>query len=81
MRYCTTGKVCYSTPFQAEEALIHAIVRTGSTNESPNGIYRCEYCECYHLTSSSRDRELIDSPQFQQRLRNYRQASEWEDRF
>ncbi len=78
MRNCSTGKVCYSDSYQAEEALIHSLVKGGEHPGQPNGYYKCSICECFHLTSSSRNPEQIKSPEFQERLRKYRQASDWE---
>ncbi|MEJ2004932.1 MAG: hypothetical protein P8X57_08215, partial [Cyclobacteriaceae bacterium] len=64
MRHCSTGKTCYTNEFLAEEALIHAMVKGGAAPDKPNGIYKCEICECFHLTSKSRDTSLLDSPEF-----------------
>jgi hypothetical protein len=80
MRHCTSGKVCYHSRAQAEEELIHIIAIKGDSPGQPNGIYKCDICECYHLTSKSKTPEVTENPEFKDRLRRYRDKLDWENR-
>jgi len=48
---CSSGKKQYPTPGLAEDALIEARIRHGSERSGPVGVYQCEDCGQWHLTS------------------------------
>lgn len=77
---CSTGKRQYSTEVLAESALIEIhIDRNFPPDQGPQNVYKCEYCEDWHLTSKSPNRnerlqKLIDSGEMQLK----QQARHWE---
>lgn len=82
MPTCTSGKRCYSSFELAEEALIGAhIAYEFGNNAGPVGVYVCDECQQFHLTSqgemSSRLKNLIESGE----LEKLRQARRWEEKF
>ena len=50
-RSCPSGKRAFVTEVQAEEALIDTRTRRGDDRQGPVGVYRCEDCGQFHLTS------------------------------
>ena len=71
----------YPSEFVAEEALIAAWTAYAYTNNNgPVGIYLCEICGSYHLTSkgpiNKRLSEFIDSGQ----LKKNAEANRWLDK-
>lgn len=48
---CPSGKRAFTSEVQAEEALIDTRTRRGDERNGPVGVYRCDDCGQYHLTS------------------------------
>lgn len=77
-RFCSSGKRSFDSEELAREALIEVRARNNFPDgQGPNGIYVCEYCKCYHLTSKSPDNTLIDSTEARERIRREREANFW----
>lgn len=51
LRSCPSGKRAFATEVLAEEALIDARTRGGGEHHGPVGVYRCDDCGQFHLTS------------------------------
>ena len=74
---CSTGKKQYLTAGLAEDALIAARTDHGSETSGPVGVYQCEDCGQWHLTSkgtmNARLAEFIQSG----KLKLHQQAEHW----
>ncbi|MCA6074528.1 hypothetical protein [Fulvivirga sedimenti] len=81
MRNCSSGKVCHDNRTIAEEELVRVLAKYGERAGSPNGIYLCEICGFYHLTSSSRETGYIHTPEFRERIRRAALENDWDDRW
>ncbi len=76
---CSSGKRCFDSVTLAKESLIHIRTRFPA-GEGPQGIYQCDLCGCYHLTSDSgADFGLDDKDRH--RIDREREARHWEDKF
>lgn len=51
LRSCPSGKRAFVTEVQAEEALIDTRTRGVDERQGPVGVYRCDDCGQFHLTS------------------------------
>lgn len=51
LRSCPSGKRAFATEVLAEEALIDTRSRGGDERHGPVGVYRCDDCGQFHLTS------------------------------
>ncbi len=80
MRNCSSGKICHDNRSIAEEELIRVLAKYGERPGSPNGVYQCEICGYFHLTSNSREPDLIHTREFQERIRKATLGNDWEDR-
>jgi hypothetical protein len=77
-RFCSTGKRSFDSEELAREALIDVRARNNfPDDQGPNGIYGCEICGCYHLTSKSSDDSLINNTESQERIRRQKEANFW----
>jgi hypothetical protein len=79
MNTCPTGKRGHATFEMAEEALIGAhIAYNFGKHAGPMGVYICDECQQFHLTSqgemNSRLKTLIESGE----LKKLKEASWWE---
>jgi len=74
---CVTGKNGYFSEEEVQEALIrsHISFASGATN-----YYQCHDCEEYHLTSRGELHPLLSEPEVKNRIKQERQAQEWEGR-
>jgi len=66
----------------AEDALIEA--RTNfdyATNNGPVGIYLCEDCGYYHLTSQGRMNERLAQQLAEGKIQKQKEANHWLDKF
>ncbi len=82
MQYCSTQKRGYTSLELAEEALIGAHVAFNFSNHAgPVGVYICDECGQFHLTSqgemNSRLKKTIESGE----LKKLKEASHWEGKF
>ena len=78
---CTTGKKCFDTKDQADQALIniHALgnFRAGS---GPIAVYQCEDCNYWHFTSKGNKSSLLDDPEVKDHIKKTQQSRFWEDK-
>lgn len=78
---CSTGKRCYDSLELAREGLIAIRARNAlPASEGPQGVYRCQICDCYHLTSSKTDGFNLSSED-EKRIEREGQARFWEEKF
>jgi hypothetical protein len=74
---CVSNKKVYQTAELAEEALIEAHAQFEYKGGGPIGVYRCEDCGYFHLTSkgdmNSRLAELIKEG----KIERAREANHW----
>jgi hypothetical protein len=82
MPTCTTHKRCHATYELAEEALIGAhIAYSYGAGSRPVGVYQCDECGYYHLTSkgefNARLKKMLDEGEIQKQ----KEANWWEDKF
>lgn len=80
MAGCITGKKSYSSESLAEDALIEARTRHGDEKNGPVGVYRCEDCSQFHLTSKG-----VMNPRLAQyikegKLKLNQEANRWKGR-
>lgn len=81
MKCRVTHKVCYDSEHQAEQALLSARARFPvSSGTGPVAVYRCNYCECYHLTSKGEESYLLRSEDTKRKIDLEREAFYWESK-
>ena len=75
---CSSGKIAYDSIYEVEEALIYSQINfeSGATN-----FYKCDFCECYHLTSNSVLHPLLNEVEIKLRIENERRVNKWKDRY
>lgn len=79
---CVTGKKAYLTQELAEEALIGAHTRFDyGKGKGPVGIYRCEDCGNFHLTSKGPVNSKLDQHLKDGTINRQKQADEWLNKF
>jgi hypothetical protein len=81
-RSCPTGKIVYGSQAIAEDVLIEL----WSKNEynpvsAPVGVYRCEDCGFFHLTSKGVMNEKLSAAIASGKIKLLREANRWEDKF
>jgi hypothetical protein len=78
---CLSHKKVYLTVEIAEEALIGARTRFEYGNQSgPVGVYQCEDCGYYHLTSKGPINPRLAECQSNGRLKLEKEAQQWMDK-
>jgi hypothetical protein len=76
---CSTGKNCYATLEEVQEALIHQrSLYDEKSNQGPLSYYFCETCGMYHLTSKGGVANFLSKPEIQLRIRQLREKNYWE---
>ncbi|PIB37097.1 hypothetical protein BFP72_17635 [Reichenbachiella sp. 5M10] len=77
MSHCVTGKNCYDSLGEAEQALIENWIRYQHEQESgPRNVYLCDDCGTYHFTSRGELSDVIlDNLSY---IKSQRIAREWE---
>jgi hypothetical protein len=80
MKSCTTGKRSYLTYELAEEALIGANINF-NTEKGPVGIYQCEDCGQFHLTSKGAINKRLEQMQKEGEIQKQKEAKWWEEKF
>lgn len=79
---CASGKRVYVREDLAEDALIEAWVHFDfSAGKGPVGVYRCEDCGNYHLTSSGAMNDKLDKALRDGTIGKLREAFKWERKF
>jgi predicted SprT family Zn-dependent metalloprotease len=48
---CETGKSAYLSKVDAQLAVLRILLRDQKVNSKPTRVYRCEFCQHWHLTS------------------------------
>lgn len=75
---CRTGKRVYLTQEIAEEALIGARINYKyPENTGPVGVYQCEECGFYHLTSKGPMNERLAKYMAEGKIRRSSESEEW----
>lgn len=79
---CPTAKRLYSTEQLAEDALIEAHINFEyPTGGGPVAVYRCDDCDCYHLTSKGTMNMRLTAMLNNGEMRKKKVAGQWEKRF
>lgn len=82
MQTCTTGKRCYLTIELAEEALIGAHINFNyGKGARPVGIYQCDDCGLFHLTSQGVMNKRLALMIEEGDIQKQKEARWWEDKF
>lgn len=75
---CVTGKKAYQTQEIAEEALIGAHTRFDyAQGKGPVGVYRCEDCGYYHLTSKGPVNAMLAQHIKEGKIEREKLGNEW----
>jgi hypothetical protein len=79
---CSTGKRIYDTAQMAEDGLIETWTRFNVTpGNGPVGVYRCEDCGFYHLTSKGPMNAKLASYLAEGKIKWQTDINYWEDKF
>jgi len=82
MKQCATGKRSYISYELAEEALIGANINYGRSHEKgPIGVYQCDDCGQYHLTSKGEINKRLDQLLKDGEIQKQKEAGWWEAKF
>lgn len=75
---CSSGKIAYDSTYEVEEALIYSQVNfeSGAIN-----YYKCEFCSCYHLTSTGTLHPLLNDESVKNRIDKERKSNFWKGRY
>jgi hypothetical protein len=78
MNTCPSQKRMYDTAIQAEQALLDLQSRIDfRTGDGPVGVYRCDVCGAYHLTSSGPVNPFLASQLREGSVARQREANRW----
>ena len=81
MKPCVTSKKMYPSQEIAEDALIEARTRFDyKINQGPIGVYLCEECGYYHLTSQGKMNERLSIQLKDGKIKRQKEANEWMDK-
>ena len=76
---CSTGKNCYATLEEVQEALIHhRSLYDENSNQGPLNYYLCESCGTFHLTSKGGRANFLAKPEILLKIRQLREKNYWE---
>lgn len=82
MERCETNKKAYSSETLAEDALISAwTTYEYKNNQGPVGVYRCDSCGAYHLTSKGEMNERLSRYLASGDMKRNAEANRWLDKF
>jgi hypothetical protein len=82
MKTCITGKRPYPTQAIAEDALIEAHMQYDyGKSTGPVGVYLCEECGKFHLTSQGVMNERLAQLIKEGKIKLAREAGKWADKF
>ncbi|MFZ5970094.1 MAG: hypothetical protein ACOYXA_00750 [Bacteroidota bacterium] len=82
VKKCPSGKKLFISQHLAEEALIEARIQFDyAPGAGPIGIYLCEDCGHFHLTSKGIMNERLVSMMQSGELRKAKMASEWQNKW
>ncbi len=78
MKPCATSKKMYSSHEIAEDALIEARTQFDyKVNQGPIGVYLCEDCGYYHLTSQGKMNERLAAQLKDGKIKLQKEANQW----
>ena len=78
MKPCITGKKMYPSQEIAEDALIEARTQFEyKANQGPIGVYLCEDCGCYHLTSQGKINDRLAEQLKNGSINLQKEANKW----
>lgn len=81
-RSCPTGKIVYGSASIAEDVLIELWSKNEyNTASAPVGVYRCDECGFFHLTSKGVMNEKLSAAITSGKIKRQREAGRWEDKF
>ncbi|MFZ6001452.1 MAG: hypothetical protein ACOYW3_13155 [Bacteroidota bacterium] len=81
MKKCGTGKKLYPSESIAEDALVEAHIQFNyGVGQGPVGVYQCDECGHYHLTSQGKINERLAGMMRDGSLARLKEASRWMDR-
>lgn len=81
MQTCSSGKRAYKTFELAEEALIAAHINYQlGKGKGPIGVYLCEDCSLYHLTSQGTINPRLEKLIKDGEIQKQKEANWWEER-
>ncbi len=81
LRSCPTGKRAFATEVQAEEVLIDTRVRHSNDSHGPVGVYRCDDCGQFHLTSKGPMNARLAQYIKDGKLKLNQEAERWKSKF
>lgn len=81
MKPCVTGKKMYPTMEIAEDALIEARTQFEyKANQGPIGVYVCDDCGYYHLTSQGKMNDRLAAQLKDGKINLQKEANQWIDK-
>lgn len=82
MNKCKSGKVCYFSQSEAEEALLQLRGKYEfQKGKGPIGVYHCDICHGYHLTSKGNNSEFLESKENQRKIELLKEAEKWSNKW
>lgn len=81
LRSCPSGKRAFITEVQAEEVLIDTHTRQGNPGQGPVGVYRCDDCGQFHLTSKGPMNPRLAQYIKDGKLKLSQEAERWKSKF
>ena len=78
MSTCVTHKKMYPNESMAEEALVSAWIKYDyAPGNGPVGIYRCEECGAFHLTSKGKMNDKLSTLLASGEVQKEKEADKW----
>lgn len=78
MKPCVTAKKMYPSQEIAEDALIEARTQFEyKANQGPVGVYLCDDCNYYHLTSQGKMNERLAAQLKDGKINLQKEANQW----
>ena len=82
MKPCVTAKKMYPSQEIAEDALIEARTQFEyKENQGPIGVYQCEDCGYYHLTSKGKMNDRLATQLKDGKIKLQKEANRWTEKF
>ena len=78
---CSSGKIKYRSEEAAEEALLELWIKNEyGAGQGPVGVYRCDDCGEFHLTSKGMMSDKLIEALRSEKFRRQKEAKSWEDK-
>jgi hypothetical protein len=78
---CSSGKIKYPSEEAAEEALLGLWIKNEYTaGQGPVGVYRCDDCGEFHLTSKGTMSDKLQQAVRSEKFNRQKEAKNWEDK-